>query len=143
MHWFNKIYKVLPQDIICILNDDNIIKEKYCELKNIYNFKDYLNQEENKNYKISIIYTFSYLSNTIEGLNKELSFFISGIKSEKDFIWNFVLLNSRTNMSYGNSIFPVKRKRILSDEGDVFTMFGTRNVFDKTYNSIDSLEKHE
>jgi len=82
----NKIYKVLPQDIICILNDDNIIKEKYCELKNIYNFKDYLNQEENKNYKISIIYTFSYLSNTIEGLNKELSFFISGIKSEKDFI---------------------------------------------------------
>ena len=56
-----------------------------------------------------------------------------GVKSEKDFIWNFVLLNSRTNMSYGNSIFPVKRKRILSDEGDVFTMFGTRNVFDKTY----------
>ena len=56
-----------------------------------------------------------------------------GVKSEKDFIWNFVLLNSRTNMSYGNSIFPVKRKRILKDEGDIFTMFGTRNVFDKTY----------
>ena len=56
-----------------------------------------------------------------------------GTKSEKDFIWNFVLLNSKTNMSYGNSIFPVKRKRILKDEGSVFTMFGTRNVFDKTY----------
>lgn len=36
-------------------------------------------------------------------------------------------------MSYGNSIFPVKRRRILNDENDVFTMFGTRNVFDKTY----------
>ena len=56
-----------------------------------------------------------------------------GLKSEKDFIWNFVLLNSRTNMSYGNSIFPVKRKRILKDEGDIFTMIGTRNVFDKAY----------
>ena len=57
----------------------------------------------------------------------------NGKKSEKDFIWNFVLLNSKTNMSYGNSIFPVKRKRILKDEGDIFTLFGTRNIFDKTY----------
>ena len=25
----NKIYKILPQDIICILQDNNIIYEKY------------------------------------------------------------------------------------------------------------------
>ena len=56
-----------------------------------------------------------------------------GIKSEKDFIWNFVLLNSRTNMSYGNSIFPIKRKRILKDDSEIFTMIGTRNVFEKIY----------
>lgn len=52
---------------------------------------------------------------------------------EKDFIWNFVLLNSKTNRSYGNNIFPVKRRRILADEFDVYTPVGTRNVFEKAY----------
>lgn len=55
------------------------------------------------------------------------------IRNEKDFIWNFVLLNSKTNMSYGNSIFPIKRKRIIKDEDIVFTPIGTRNVFNKAY----------
>lgn len=54
-------------------------------------------------------------------------------KREKDFIWNFVLLNSKTNRSYGNHIFPVKRRRILSDEFKVYTPVGTRNVFEKAY----------
>lgn len=51
----------------------------------------------------------------------------------KDFIWNFVLLNSKTNRSYGNNIYPIKRKRILADEFKVYTPVGTRNVFEKTY----------
>jgi len=54
-------------------------------------------------------------------------------KDAKDFIWNFVLLNSKTNRSYGNHIYPIKRKRILSDEFDVYTPVGTRNVFEKAY----------
>lgn len=54
-------------------------------------------------------------------------------KREKDFIWNFVLLNAGTNRSYGNNIFPVKRRRILADEFDVYTPVGTRNVFEKAY----------
>ncbi len=54
-------------------------------------------------------------------------------KDEKDFIWNFVLLNSGTNRSYGNHIYPVKRKRILADEFNVYTPIGTRNVFEKAY----------
>ncbi len=54
-------------------------------------------------------------------------------KHEKDFIWNFVLLNAKTNRSYGNNIFPVKRKRILQDEYNVYTPVGTRNVFEKAY----------
>lgn len=54
-------------------------------------------------------------------------------KREKDFIWNFVLLNSKTNRSYGNHIFPVKRRRILNDEFEVYTPVGTRNVFEKAY----------
>ncbi|MDE7376870.1 MAG: DUF262 domain-containing protein [Muribaculaceae bacterium] len=54
-------------------------------------------------------------------------------KREKDFIWNFVLLNSSTNSSYGNNSFPVKRRRILADEFEVYTPVGTRNVFEKAY----------
>lgn len=52
---------------------------------------------------------------------------------EKDFIWNFVLLNASTNRSYGNNIYPVKRRRILQDELSVYTPVGTRNVFEKAY----------
>ena len=54
-------------------------------------------------------------------------------KEEKDFIWNFALLNSSTNRSYGNSIYPVKRRRILQDEFNIYTPVGTRNVFEKAY----------
>ena len=53
--------------------------------------------------------------------------------SEKDFIWNFVLLNEHTNKSYGNHLFPVKRRRILNDEFGVYTPITTRYVFEKTY----------
>ena len=55
------------------------------------------------------------------------------IREEKDFIWNFVLLNAGTNRSYGNHIFTVKRRRILLDEFNVYTPIGTRNVFEKAY----------
>lgn len=54
-------------------------------------------------------------------------------KEEKDFIWNFALLNSSTNRSYGNSIYPVNRRRILQDEFNIYTPVGTRNVFEKAY----------
>ena len=52
---------------------------------------------------------------------------------EKDFIWNFVLLNSSTNKSYGNNIFPVKRRRIQEDDNSIYTPIGTRAVFEKAY----------
>ena len=81
----DKIYKILPQDIICILHDNNIIRKKYDENKNIFNLKDYINNEENKKYKISIVYTFTTISNIVEGINKKMSFMISDIKSENEF----------------------------------------------------------
>lgn len=59
--------------------------------------------------------------------------FKDGKTDEKDFIWNFALLNSSTNRSYGNSLYPVKRRRILADEFEVYTPVGTRNVFEKAY----------
>ena len=47
-------------------------------MKKFYNYKDYIN----KQYKISIIYEFTSITNTVEGLNKEISFMVSQIRSE-------------------------------------------------------------
>ena len=81
----DKIYRILPQDILAILPKNNIIKKKYLESENYYNFKDYMSKEDIKKYKISIIYTFTSISNKVEGLNNDVSFNISEIKSEKGF----------------------------------------------------------
>ena len=86
----DKIYKILPQDIIAILPDKNEIKNKYIEKKNIYNFKDYINankeknKEEDKDYKISIIYTYTSISGAVDGLDRDMSFMISEIRSENE-----------------------------------------------------------
>lgn len=79
---YNKIYKILPQDIISVLPSSNIIKEKYYKNKDIYNFKDYIDKDENKKFKISIIYTYTSIANTVEGLDNDMSFMISEINSE-------------------------------------------------------------
>ena len=83
----NKIYKILPQDIICILPDTNKIKEMYKRGQNIfYNFEDYINDNELKNnkYKISIIYTFTSIANIVRGLNQDMRIMISQINSENE-----------------------------------------------------------
>ena len=77
----NKIYKILPQDIISILQNTNVIYEKYISNNIFYNYKDYIN-EENRVYKISIIYTYTSITNRVDGLNEELTFMINEIKSE-------------------------------------------------------------
>ena len=80
----NKIYKILPQDIICILPESNIIRQYYNKSTIFYNLKDYINEEENKKYKISIIYTFTSITDIVVGLNKEMSFMVSIIRSEDE-----------------------------------------------------------
>ena len=77
----NKLYKILPQDIIAILPQKNILREKYVADKKIYNFEEYMKEEYMK-YKISIIYTFT---TSVDGLTSGTSFMISEIKSENDF----------------------------------------------------------
>ena len=79
---YNKIYKILPQDIIFILQDKNEIKKRYLENKDIHNFKDYIKKDENKKYKISIIYTYTGIANIVEELDTDMSFMISEINSE-------------------------------------------------------------
>lgn len=49
---------------------------------------------------------------------------------EKNQIWNFCLLDEHTNKSYGNSIFPVKRRIIMGKE------MGKKYVLDNNLNTI-------
>lgn len=49
-------------------------------------------------------------------------------------IANLALLDEETNRSYGNAVFPVKRRRVLElDAHGVFVPHCTRNVFLKSY----------
>ena len=53
---------------------------------------------------------------------------------DKDSIGNLTLLDSSTNRSYGNSMFPIKRKIIINkDMNGVFIPICTKNVFLKSY----------
>ncbi len=51
-----------------------------------------------------------------------------------DSVSNLALLDSATNRSYGNSFFPIKRKRIIAnDQNGIFVPIATKNLFLKYY----------
>lgn len=53
---------------------------------------------------------------------------------DKDGIGNLALLDARTNRSYGNAMFPIKRRIInKNDMSGVFVPICTKNVFMKSY----------
>ena len=84
---YTKISNLLPQDVVVILPERNPLKEKYYLKKKYNNFKQYMKaltegDKDLKNYKISIIYTFSNVVNSIEGYKND-EFMISGISSEE------------------------------------------------------------
>ena len=79
---YDKISNILPQDIICKLPDNNVIKKKYNEEKKYFSFESYIKDKKYNNYKISIIYTFNNISNIINGANNEMKFMVSEIRSE-------------------------------------------------------------
>ena len=102
---YNKIYKILPQDIIFILQDNNEIKKRYLENKDIHNFKDYIKKIENKKYKISIIYTYTGIANTVEGLDNDMKIMISEINSEdalKNSINEIIIKNENNKLKKGD-----------------------------------------
>ena len=79
---FKKIYKLLPQDIIVNLDNNNKLKELYNSSKQYYNLEQYLNSKPS--HKISIIYTFNNINSLINGTDEFSSFkMISEIESEK------------------------------------------------------------
>ena len=49
---------------------------------------------------------------------------------DKNKIWNFTLLDSKTNRSYGNSIFPRKRRTIVArDQGKEYVLSFEKGIF--------------
>ncbi|MDF1866359.1 MAG: hypothetical protein P1U70_16105, partial [Saprospiraceae bacterium] len=55
---------------------------------------------------------------------------------DKDSINNLALLDAKTNRSYGNAMFPIKRKTIIkNDMTGIFVPICTKNVFLKSYST--------
>ncbi len=57
-------------------------------------------------------------------------------KEDRDDISNLTLLDASTNRSYGNSFFPIKRRRIIdNDSKGIFVPIATKNLFLKYYSN--------
>ena len=82
---YDKIAKLLPQDIIINLPNSNNLKISYYKNEHFYKLKDYLEKYNlgEINYKISIIYTFSSSDIVIEDIELSSSQMISEIQSEQ------------------------------------------------------------
>ncbi len=73
--------------------------------------------------------SFTNAFNLVQNMFKE----VNQIEDKND-ISNLALLDSATNRSYGNSFFPIKRKRIIeNDSKGVFVPIATKNLFLKYY----------
>ena len=136
---FNKIYKILPQDIISILPDNNIIRKKYFEKKDVFNYKDYIAFEDNKNYKISIIYTYTSIANTVEGLDDEMSFMISEINSEdglKNLIDEIKIKNENNKLKKDYNKICIHFEQSNSKKLEYISNFILKNFKDDKFNYI-------
>ena len=132
---YNKIINLLPQDIIVILPERHIIRKIYYD-KKYYNFYEYISDEENKCYKISIIYTFSSLSTVINGSNNEMSFIVSEIKNEDQLINKIdEMKNKNENQEKSNNII-VHFEHTNSNKIQFISNFIIKNFKEDKYNYI-------
>lgn len=93
--------------------------------------------------ELDIIMTIKELSKTDDKINdfefedafkKVGAYFNEDQIADKDSISNLALLDQETNRSYGNAYFPIKRKRIISnDKMGIFVPIATKNLFLKYY----------
>lgn len=93
--------------------------------------------------ELDIIMTIKELSETEDKINdsdfedafkKVGAYFKEDQIADKDSISNLALLDQETNRSYGNAYFPIKRKRIISnDKMGIFVPIATKNLFLKYY----------
>ena len=155
---YNKIIKILPQDIICILPENHIIRKKYYEEKKYYNFKNYITDEENKKFKISIIYTYNSIASRIDGINNKMKFIISEIKTEdqlRNKIEEIKNINEANKLEKNYNIFidfeqfNTKKiqftsafilKNLIKDKYNyIIIIHIQRNFYSKTYDRIYSI----
>lgn len=113
-------------DCLKEISDDNIKREILQFIK----AKDQPEDFDNLAFKID-----QYINKGCERLQEPKK---EGDINQKNLIWNYCLLDSSTNRSYGNAIFPAKRRRIIQkDKGENGVSFippCTKNVFLKYYN---------
>ena len=93
--------------------------------------------------ELDVIETIIELSKTEEKINdtefdeafeKVQAYFKEDMITDKDSIANLALLDQETNRSYGNAYFPIKRKRIITnDKMGIFVPIATKNLFLKYY----------
>lgn len=96
----------------------NLEEKKYCD--RIIDLLENLNMDDKK---------FEELEN-----NLRLIYFKETTFESKDSIGNLALLDAKTNRSYKNALFPIKRRTIISnDMNGTFVPICTKNVFLKSY----------
>lgn len=115
-------------------NAPNGISNICHELLDFFDFPDDENETDFEKIKKAYAKVLDFFKTSDDAFNDEVDVEGSRAKrNEKDFIWNFALLNATTNKSYGNDIYPLKRKRIMSDEYYIYTPVCTRGMFEKAY----------
>ena len=117
---YTKISNLLPEDIAVILSEKNPIKKKYYEKKKYYNFKQYMkalyvNDKDLTNYKISVIYTYSNIVNTIEGYNHD-EFMISAINTEGKLKIQLDDIKNKNKLENNNRYILIKFEDFNSDK---------------------------
>jgi len=136
---YTKISNLLPQDIAVILPEKNPIKIKYYENKKYYNFKQYMEDLNNKNltkYKISIIYTFSNIINSIEGYEYD-EFMISAINKEEN-LENQIddIRNKNYKKNNNNNYILIRFEDFNTDKLQYTADFINNNCKDDDYHYI-------
>lgn len=131
MKLVNNNFETYKSEVIKNYPDDPEAK-KLCD--RIFEFFQYTDSDDNINtMNVLLGDVINYFSNDHDDEFKVQVQVGKSTKNEKDFIWNFALLNATTNKSYGNDIFPLKRRRIMSDEESIYTPICTRGMFEKAY----------
>ena len=131
---YNKIANLLPQDIIAILPEKHIIRKIYSD-KRYCNFNTYISDKDNKYYKISIIYTFTSLSNVIIGFNNEMSFMVSEIKNENHLL-NIIDEIKNKNANEKNKYILIHFEHNNSKKIQFISNFIIKNFMKDKYNYI-------
>lgn len=110
-----------------VIEQKDWIKTAYIELgaANQALFKDrviqFLSDQENKSERVDFHTLYDDIMAVVPQSTKPLTEDEDQKKNEKYAIWNLALLDSGTNRSYKNAIFPAKRRSIIGrDKGDLY-----------------------